>query len=127
MLVLLDLIGMPDPNFYSYFEETELWYMYLADVESRLKEIGHLNHYTYSGVSTKTNSNSYFQPEFLKAAIEDDHIPFLQRNVPILHLIPVPFPTTWHEMGDNRESIDLTTVENLNKILRIYIVEYLHL
>lgn len=127
MLVLLDLLGMPDPTFYNYFEDTELWYLRLVDIESRLSEAGMLEHYSYSSVAVRTTPNSYFQTQSLTAGIEDDHIPFLRRNVPILHLIPVPFPTTWHEMTDNRDSIDLTTVENLSKMLRIYIVEYLHL
>ncbi|PSN58320.1 hypothetical protein C0J52_00166 [Blattella germanica] len=47
-------------------------------------------------------------------------------RVPILHLIPVPFPTVWHTENDNRNAIDLSTVENLNKILRVFVAEYLH-
>lgn len=61
------------------------------------------------------------------AGIQDDHTPFEERNVPILHLIPVPFPTVWHKIQDDRQAIDLTTVENLLKIFRIFIIEYLHI
>ena len=36
--------------------------------------------------------------------IEDDHIPFLKKDVPILHLIPVPFPQEWHTLADNGDA-----------------------
>jgi len=48
-------------------------------------------------------------------------------GVPILHLIPVPFPSVWHTEDDNRKAVNMATVENLNKILRLFVVEYLHL
>lgn len=59
--------------------------------------------------------------------IEDDHIPFLKRNVPILHIIPIPFPEVWHQKSDNGDAIDMITVENLMKIFRIFILEYLQI
>lgn len=47
-------------------------------------------------------------------------------DVPILHLIPIPFPPQWHTSKDDRSIIDINTVENLNMILRIFVTEYLH-
>lgn len=29
-------------------------------------------------------------------AIEDDHIPFVRKGVPVVHLIAAPFPSVWH-------------------------------
>ena len=29
-------------------------------------------------------------------AVGDDHEPFLHRGVPVVHLIPLPFPRVWH-------------------------------
>lgn len=44
-----------------------------------------------------------------------------------MHLITIPFPKFWHTPRDNRAAVDLDTVENLNKILRVFVAEYLHL
>ena len=78
----------------------------------------------------------------IPSGIEDDHIPFKRRGVPILHLISVPFPKAswifsynidciitqaWHKMGDNASSLDFRRISDLNKILRVFVAEYLHL
>lgn len=126
MLVLLDLLGAPDPTFYSFFEATESWYQRLVDTEIRLDDADLMQKYQSSG-TIKRAPTRYFQLRSVSAGIEDDHIPFLRRNVPILHMIPVPFPDVWHKMTDNHEAVDVTTVENINKILRIFIAEYLHI
>lgn len=127
MLVLLDLLGSPDPTFYSFFESTENWYQRLCDTEVRLDDESLMQKYQSSGTIRRTDPTRYFQPRSVSAGIEDDHIPFLRRGVPILHMIPVPFPEVWHKMSDNHEAVDITTVENLNKILRIFVAEYLHI
>lgn len=49
--------------------------------------------------------------------IADDHLPFQARGVPILHLIPVPFPHVWHQPDDNEDALDPETLENLANIL----------
>lgn len=126
MLVLLDLLGSPDPTFYSFFKDTESWYARLLQTEEKLDDQSFLQRYQSSGTITRSPTR-YFQKQSLNAGIEDDHIPFLRRNVPILHMIPVPFPDVWHKLDDTREAIDVTTVENINKILRIFIAEYLHI
>lgn len=56
--------------------------------------------------------------------------PFISNNfilgVPILHIIPSPFPKVWHKVSDDRTAIDVNTIENLNKIFRVFVAEYLH-
>lgn len=126
MLVLLDLLGAPDPNFFNFFENTQNWYSHLHNAEQRLAEMGHMERYSTSSVSTRT-PNSYFQLRSINSFVEDDHIPFLERGVPILHLIPSPFPTVWHQITDDRKAVDMFTIENLNKIMRVFVIEYLHL
>lgn len=126
MLVLLDLLGSSDPQFYSLNPETLSWYIRLSETEEKLSSSGLLERYTTSGVTTK-KPNQYFNEYSINAGIEDDHVPFMKRNVNILHLIPVPFPTVWHTIEDDRKAIDDMTCENLMKIFRIFIVEYLHL
>lgn len=48
-------------------------------------------------------------------------------DVPILHLIPTPFPDVWHKPSDDRSAVDMDTVENINKVLRVFVSEYLGL
>uniref|UniRef100_A0A8D8BXW9 Glutaminyl-peptide cyclotransferase n=1 Tax=Culex pipiens TaxID=7175 RepID=A0A8D8BXW9_CULPI len=127
MLVLLDLLGAPDPNFFSYFKNTENWYVQLLSAEERLDQAGHLERYTYSSVAPNQQTVRYFQPHSYSAYIEDDHIPFLQRNVPILHIIPSPFPEVWHKLGDDGSAVDMNTVQNLIKVFRVFVAEYLQL
>ncbi|XP_071553177.1 glutaminyl-peptide cyclotransferase [Temnothorax nylanderi] len=122
ILVLLDLIGAPDPTFYNYFRNTEKWYSLLVSIEKKLAQTRKFESYSYGKPEQR-----YFQPYSFEAHIEDDHIPFLRKDVPILHIIPTPFPPFWHKSGDNRHNIDLKTTENINKILRIFVASYLRL
>ncbi|XP_039309751.1 glutaminyl-peptide cyclotransferase isoform X1 [Solenopsis invicta] len=122
VLVLLDLIGAPDPTFYNYFKNTEKWYSLLVSIEKELAQMRKFESYSYGRPEQK-----YFQPYSFEAHIEDDHIPFMKKDVPILHIIPTPFPPFWHKSGDNRHNIDLKTTENINKILRVFVASYLQL
>ncbi|XP_063380672.1 glutaminyl-peptide cyclotransferase [Cydia fagiglandana] len=121
VLVLLDLLGAPDPVFYSYFQSTEKWYVRLASAEQRLAELDQLGGYT-KGRAEQT----YFRLSSSRSFVEDDHIPFLRRNVDCLHIIPSPFPDVWHTAGDDATALDYNTIENLNKIMRVFVAEYLH-
>nr|XP_034188813.1 glutaminyl-peptide cyclotransferase isoform X1 [Osmia lignaria] len=121
VLVLLDLIGAPDPTFYNYFSNTEKWYSLLMAIETNLAALKEFESYSYGQPAQR-----YFQPYSVEAHIEDDHIPFLQRDIPILHLIPYPFPKVWHKPSDHCDNIDIKTTENINKILRIFVASYLH-
>ena len=60
-------------------------------------------------------------------SIDDDHKPFEQRGVPIIHVIASPFPKVWHTLGDNANAINRSTVEKLNMIFRNFVAEYLGL
>ncbi|KAK0168171.1 hypothetical protein PV327_001997 [Microctonus hyperodae] len=122
MLMLLDLIGAPDPRFYNYFDSTKNWYIRLIQAEQQLANMSAFEGYIYG-----SEEDQYFQPFSFQAHIEDDHIPFMHKNVPILHLIPSPFPVFWHEPGDNRRNVSMSTTENLNKILRVFIADYFRL
>uniref|UniRef100_A0A182NBH9 Glutaminyl-peptide cyclotransferase n=1 Tax=Anopheles dirus TaxID=7168 RepID=A0A182NBH9_9DIPT len=126
MLVLLDLLGTPEPSFYSFFPETENWYVQLISAERRLDELGHLENYSTSSVSPTQKSVAYFKPHSFSSYIEDDHIPFLRRGVPVLHIIPNPFPDVWHKLEDNADIVDVPTVRNMIRIFSVFVVEYLH-
>lgn len=55
--------------------------------------------------------------------VEDDHLPFLEKDVPVLHLISVPFPRTWHTDEDTPETIDYAVVRRVALALRIFCEE----
>ncbi|XP_075721351.1 glutaminyl-peptide cyclotransferase isoform X10 [Rhipicephalus microplus] len=75
VMVLLDLLGAPEPRFYSYFVDTRPVYDRLVDIESRLNDL--------SAMETRCSRcrTTYFVNSSQLALIEDDHIPFLRRIV----------------------------------------------
>ncbi|XP_053158778.1 glutaminyl-peptide cyclotransferase isoform X2 [Hemicordylus capensis] len=119
LFVLLDLIGARNPTFPVYFMNTARWFGRLEAIEQNLSDLGLLINYT--------PGRQYFRGDLRRYPVEDDHIPFLRRGVPILHLIPSPFPRVWHTMQDNEENLSKPTVDNLNKILQVFVLEYLNL
>lgn len=116
IFVLLDLIGARGMKFSKLERSTGDWYDRLVAIERNLRR-----------TDVITGGNTLFQDEFLPAGIEDDHIPFKRRGVPILHLIAYPFPRAWHKMGDNQDSLDFSQIADFNAILRVFLAEYLHL
>jgi len=51
----------------------------------------------------------------------------LMTEVPIVHLISYPFPSVWHTAADNENVLNYPTINNVNKILRVFVAEYLNL
>ncbi|KFO20337.1 Glutaminyl-peptide cyclotransferase [Fukomys damarensis] len=119
LLVLLDLLGAPNPTFPNFFPKTARWFHRLQAIEHELHELGLLKDHSLE--------RKYFQNFGSGGIIQDDHIPFLRKGVPILHLIPSPFPEVWHTMDDSEEYLDEPTIDNLNKIIQVFVLEYLHL
>ncbi|CAF1131996.1 unnamed protein product [Adineta steineri] len=118
MFVLLDLIGHKDVQFTNFFDRTTgKYYNRLRNIETQL-----LRSY---------NENGYKRPVFSSivqdAYIQDDHIPFLNNDVPILHLISVPFPPTWHTADDNEANLDFSSITHIRNIMKVFVIEYLHL
>ena len=81
VLVLLDLIGAPDPRIVSSFQETYPQHRLMVRAESRLKQLGQLK--------GRSDGQPYFTPRMPQRPplVSDDHVPFLQRGVPILHVM----------------------------------------
>jgi len=108
----------------SYFHNTHWAYQHLAEVEDRMRKLGFL----------ETRPKMQFLPEKEKKAnqftfgyIGDDHVPFLQRGVDILHVIPTPFPSFWHTMDDDAEHLDIPTVRDWAKIVTAFVAEWMEL
>jgi glutaminyl-peptide cyclotransferase len=115
VFMLLDLLGTRNPRITStYGHGTTELFQELPKIENTLRNLGHL----------KQRPNA-FQPGTTFAAVEDDHIAFMQKGVPIMHLISVPFPRVWHTPADNEKALDYDTIENLNLVVRVFVARYL--
>lgn len=115
VLMLLDLLGAPNPVISNTvgLGATQM-FTELPSIEAELRNLGCL----------ATNRN-IFQGRISYSAVEDDHIPFLKRGVPILHLITVPFPTVWHTARDNEKALDYPTIYHLTSVVRVFVAKYL--
>ncbi len=65
--------------------------------------------------------------QFSRPFMEDDHIPFMARGVPVLHIIPSRFPDVWHTMQDDGEHLDRLTVADWAKIVTAFAAEWMEL
>ena len=87
----------------------------LVKIEAALKKGKHL----------RSHKASYFSDAPSQYKVEDDHVPFMKRDVPILHLITLPFPPVWHKVEDDATHLDRKSIHNLLLIFKIFVLEYL--
>lgn len=94
-LILLDLLGAPNPRIHSFFIDTAWLYDGFVSAEQRLSDTG-------SFAQDSHTVNNFFVPrqgaQKNSGGIGDDHVPFLKKGVSILHLIAAPFPRVWHTL-----------------------------
>lgn len=97
--VLLDLLGAARPLIRSYFPSTGWLFDEMASAESRLGTSGLLDEKDFKW---DAHRSGFFVPrtgyQATWGGIEDDHLPFLERGVNILHVIASPFPSVWHTL-----------------------------
>jgi len=118
--ILLDLIGFKEPPLIlNYFSQTSKLYGRAQRIEKRLKQKNMLNN---------LEDELYFgTTAVLPRQMEDDHIPFLQRGVPIFHIMPYQFPTVWHTSSDNAQAISYPISDDFVRIFTVFVAEYLDL
>lgn len=122
MFVLLDLLGAKNPSISSFYENTDWAHKKLKELEKNLRKLK-LTKY-------KRSQDSWFPRPgrfFLGGQLGDDHEPFLQRGVPVLHVIPLPFPETWHELTDDGEHLDENAIHDWGMLMTAFVAEYLEL
>ncbi|KAL1925429.1 uncharacterized protein VTP21DRAFT_312 [Calcarisporiella thermophila] len=121
-LVLLDLLGAAQPHIPSLQPSTAKLFANMSAVEIRMRQLGLL---------AAPGQSKYLVPDSMNnmagSSIQDDHTPFLERGVPIMHLIPVPFPDTWHTFQDNAQNLDPIAIQNWAVLLRAFVAEYMDL
>ncbi|XP_067647139.1 glutaminyl-peptide cyclotransferase-like [Eurosta solidaginis] len=118
ILVTLDKIGSADTTLNSFFANTEAWFSRFIALQGRLSN---------SKMLGCSNPRRYFETNPIRSHhIEGDHEPFLQQKVPILHLTPKIRPREWHTEEDNGSNIDYFVTEDISRIIRLFIMEYLY-
>ena len=126
LFMLLDLLGIEKPLVPSYFKTTHWAYKHLRDLADRLD----------SASKSETKAVSSWFPDFQKSedtawfggGIGDDHQPFQERGVDVLHIIPSPFPVhIWHRIEDDGEHLDIPTCKDWAVLVTAFAAEWLDL
>lgn len=118
LFVLLDLIGTSDTSFVMYNTRLKHHYDALQSYEKA--------HLLRSG----TNSGQIRRHMAFKSRtvpldfVEDDHVPFKKRGVPILLLLAHPFPRVWHKVSDNYQAIDFPKSRRILHVMEEFIHNY---
>ena len=117
LLVLLDLLGSEEHvQVPSYYPASHEYYELLATIEQK-----HTKQFQ-DGFTFLDPANHIFLMHG-KVVIEDDHIPFLERDVPVLHLIPFPFPSAWHTINDNFDNLSEKSIHRWAILLCEFVVQ----
>ena len=119
MFTLLDLLGAQSPTFRQTADSgSDECYRRLMGIEMDLRENNQpKNAPCYDNKFEFNAGDKKYFTSYLMGTVSDDHLPFLKQKVPVLHLIPVPFPKVWHTMQDNEQSLHHPTIENILSIL----------
>ncbi|KAK4106274.1 Pkinase-domain-containing protein [Parathielavia hyrcaniae] len=124
LFVLLDLLGAANPEVPSYFQSTHWAYQKMATLEGRLRQAGLLE--SKAGPKPFLFDSDKLAAHFSGAGyIGDDHVPFMKRGAPVLHLIPSPFPAVWHTMEDDGAHLDIPTVKDWARIVTAFTLEWM--
>lgn len=114
----MDLIGSTNARFICTFKNTCVLNKRLREIEDKLSSTSSLRRVPNGPAKQFLNS-------YKSSGVADDHVPFMKRKVPILHLIPTSFPRVWHTQFDDGSQLNQQAILNFNKIMRVFIVEYL--
>ena len=102
-LALLDLLGAARPTLTWHFESTRPLFSLMQNAEARARE-----QKLMKGQGGGMTAN-YLSDNGNRGGISDDHLPWMNLGVPILHLIASPFPAVWHTERDNLSALDYQT------------------
>lgn len=96
----------------------------MAKVEERLRKLDLLQAQQKNPFLVEAGKPS---GAFTQGYILDDHVPFMDRGVDILHVIPTPFPSVWHTMMDDGEHLDGEVLQDWAKIITAFTSEWMEL
>ncbi len=124
LFVLLDLLGSANPEVPSYFQSTHWAYQRMAAIEGRLRQLGLLE--SKPGPRPFLPDSKKMATQFSgRGFVGDDHVPFIKRGAPVLHIIPSPFPDVWHTLQDDGAHLDIATVKDWARIVTAFTLEWM--
>lgn len=134
LLFLLDLLGSgeEEPLVPSYYAETHQEYQLLNRIEDDLlfRRGDEINGESALAAEV-ARQRKHLDPtdyRFLglgHSVIGDDHTPFLAAGVPVLHAIPLPFPSTWHTVDDDFRHLDAAETRHWALLVCEFVVQSL--
>jgi len=114
-LLLLDLLGAPNPSFKRFGQYNSSLYNLAQSVEARLWRSS-----CFQGPPMFSGTLSY-------SMVQDDHVPFYNLGLrKILHMIATPFPSVWHTLADDATALHYPTIKQLGRVLRVTVFSYLN-
>uniref|UniRef100_A0A0R3VT56 glutaminyl-peptide cyclotransferase n=1 Tax=Taenia asiatica TaxID=60517 RepID=A0A0R3VT56_TAEAS len=130
LFVLLDLIGAANHPFPRYPHCDSRFYDILHEIGTQRPcffTLERLSKPLFFSGSQRLDARQrlpLFSP-FVHPGILDDHIPFLDRGVPVLHLVPNPFPPQWHDVSDTIVNIDFGTIHDVQLVIATFLCKFL--
>lgn len=116
LFVLMDLIGGEEQlPVHSYHGSSHAHYTALSEIETLV-----------TGIHNKwldPSERKYVQ--LRDPFIDDDHRPFHEAGVPVLHLIPFPFPATWHTIDDDFDHLDEMCIRKWAVMMSQFVLDFL--
>ena len=125
--ILLDLLGTKDAVIQNSKKDTQWVWDRLVRIQEKLAMLKLLSPHLLQRFEKGNYLFQPGQPTLGEYAIQDDHVPFQQLGVPIVHCIAAPFPEVWHTENDNADALDQGIIYDLALIFRVLIAEYLGL
>ncbi|KAJ7085723.1 glutaminyl-peptide cyclotransferase-like protein [Mycena belliarum] len=129
-LILLDLLGAENPLIRSYTLNTAWLFDALVSAEKRLGDTGAFAYGSEQSMAAGQWSSFFYKrttTDMNLGGVGDDHVPFMERGVDVLHLITVPFPAVWHTPHDDASALHMPTMRRWNILFRVFMSEYLNL
>ena len=126
LFVLLDLLGSAEDTPIPSWQHSSHWsYVKMAEMEKRLRDRGLFK--SKKGRTWLNDKDKKETDDFRSYVMQDDHIPFIARGVPVLHMIPARFPSVWHTINDDGAHLDIPTVEDWALLTTAFAAEYMDL
>lgn len=120
LFVLLDLIGASDTTFVQYNSAVRHHYEALQKYEK-----DYILKYKPNLTQLQVRRESAFKSRTIGLdLVEDDHVPFKRRGVPILLLLAHPFPSVWHKVADDYRAIDFARTRRILCALIKFVANY---
>ncbi|CCC69637.1 hypothetical protein NCAS_0D00560 [Naumovozyma castellii] len=109
LMVLLDLLGDRTSRVPSYFGSSHKYYSMLSEIET--------DYLAGTALASSLDATNTAFVALGRSVIDDDHVPFYRRGTAVLHVIPYPFPTTWHAVEDDFAHLSSDEIRRWTTIL----------